>query len=109
MGIDELQESVCLAAYCADDREDLKTAIKSLIDAAYTREIVPSLINLNFSTGNGWGNEWEVTLWGYPINHGLNHTINNEVSYKTSPKPGVGHCNFHITPPCPPLPSWHSS
>lgn len=64
--LDELQKAVCLAAYCTDDREDLKTAIKSLIDEAYTREIVPSLIYLYLKPRN----EWEVRLWGYPIEHG---------------------------------------
>ena len=79
MEVEELQEAVCLAAYCTDDREGLKTAINCLIDEAYTREIVPSLIDFYLTTSN----EWALTLYGYPIKHGWNHTI-NRVIHKTS-------------------------
>jgi len=66
METEEPLKTVCLAAYCTDDREDMKTAIECLIEAAYTREIVPSFIDLYLTTHNGW----ELTLWGYTIKYG---------------------------------------
>ena len=59
--IEGLQEAVCLAAYCTDDREDLKAAIKCLIDEAYTREIVPSFIDFHLRARD----ELSLTLYGY--------------------------------------------
>ena len=62
MDIETLQSALCLAAYCTDDKEDLKASILLLIDEAYRREIVPSFIDF-YLTGN---DEWAVTLYAYP-------------------------------------------
>ena len=57
----ELLEAICIRAYCDNDREDLKTAIRHLVDEAYTREITPSFIDFNLTVNN----ELAVTLYGY--------------------------------------------
>ena len=62
LDISQLQDAVCLEAYCTDDKEDLKKAIKSLIDEAYTREIVPSFIDFHLIANN----ELSLTLYAYP-------------------------------------------
>ena len=57
----ELLEAICIKAYCNNDREDLKTAIRLLVDEAYTREITPSFIDFHLTVNN----ELAVTLYGY--------------------------------------------
>jgi len=62
LDIEELTDAICIRAYCGNDREDLKTAIGSLVDEAYAREIIPSFIDFNPAANN----ELAVTLYGYP-------------------------------------------
>ena len=61
MDTNELLDAICIRAYCDNDREDLKTAIRHLVDEAYTREITPSFIDFNLTVNNGLA----VTLYGY--------------------------------------------
>jgi len=61
MDTKELLEAVCLQAHCENDKEGLKTAIRILIDEAYTREITPSFIDFHLTIDN----ELAVTLYGY--------------------------------------------
>jgi hypothetical protein len=57
-----LKDPVYLTAYSPDDRENLKTSVRVLLDEAYTRQIVPSYIDFNLTANN----ELAVTLYGYP-------------------------------------------
>ena len=61
MDTKELLDTVCIRAYCDNDKEDLKTAIEILVDEAYAREITPSFIDLHLTADN----EFAVTLYGY--------------------------------------------
>jgi hypothetical protein len=62
LDIQLLKEPICLVAYSHDDREDLKTSVRFLINEAYVRQIVPSYIDFNLTAKN----EFSVTLYGYP-------------------------------------------
>jgi len=57
----ELLEAICIRSHWNNDREDLKTAIRLLVDEAYTREITPSFIDFHLTVDN----ELAVTLYGY--------------------------------------------
>lgn len=57
----ELLETICIRAYCENDKEDLKAAIRSLVDEAYTREITPSFVDFQHTANN----ELAVTLYGF--------------------------------------------
>jgi len=61
MDTSELLEAFCIMAYCNNNSADLKTAIRHLVDEAYTREITPSFIDFNLTGNNGFA----VTLYGY--------------------------------------------
>ena len=54
-------DAVCIRAYCENDKEELKMAIRLLVDEAYTREITPSFIDFHLTADN----ELAVTLYGY--------------------------------------------
>ena len=58
----QLQDAVCLRAYCNDNRQDLKTIIAFLIDEADMKEIVPSFIDFSPAANS----ELVITLYGYP-------------------------------------------
>jgi len=62
LDVELLKEPVCLLAYSPDDRENLKTSVRFLLDEAYIRQIVPSYIDFNLTAKN----EFAVTLYGYP-------------------------------------------
>jgi len=62
MDIGQLEEAVCLKAYCSDDWEDLKAALSLLVDEASIREIVPSLIDFHRTADD----EISITLYAYP-------------------------------------------
>jgi hypothetical protein len=62
LNVELFKEPVCLVAYSPDDREDLETSVRFLIDEAYIRQIVPSYIDFNLTAKN----EFSVTLYGYP-------------------------------------------
>jgi hypothetical protein len=57
----ELVDTVCIRAYCDNDKRDLKRAIEILVEEAYTREITPAFIDFQFTIDN----EFAVTLYGY--------------------------------------------
>ena len=62
IGMGEIIDSLCLRAYCKNDKENLGVAIRHLVDEAYEREIIPSFIDFH----NVAGNELMLTLYGYP-------------------------------------------
>ena len=54
-------EAICIRAFCDNNREELKTAIRHLVDEAYAKEITPSFIDFYLTVNN----ELEVSLYGY--------------------------------------------
>ena len=76
MDIGQLNDAICLKAYCNDDNQDLKTAIILLVDEAYMKGITPSYIDFNFTDNN----ELTVTLYGYP-RPSFQYPINSSLAF----------------------------